>query len=68
MSAGTESIKLTKEILIDASKLRGRYSFSFWESLVLATGLYVNASILYSEDMQDGLIIENKMTIVNSFK
>lgn len=68
MSAGTESIELTKEILIDASKLRGRYSFSFWESLVLATGLYVNASILYSEDMQDGLIIENKMTIVNSFK
>ena len=54
-------------ILLQASKLRERYIFSFWNSLIVATALSVQAARLISEDMQNGLIIENILEIINSF-
>lgn len=41
--------------------------FSFWDSLIVASAILGEASILYSEDMQVGLIIENALQIVNPF-
>jgi predicted nucleic acid-binding protein len=51
-----------------ASNLRSKYNFSFWDSLIVASGLFSGANILYSEDMQDGLIVDNQLTIINPFK
>lgn len=62
-----EVIKLDKEIRLDASDLRSRYDFSFWDGLIVASALAVNAEILYSEDMQEGLKVENQLKIVNPF-
>ncbi|MBW4483480.1 MAG: PIN domain-containing protein [Tildeniella torsiva UHER 1998/13D] len=56
---------LSKEILLQASALRTRYQLSFWDSLICAAALNADATILYSEDMQSGLIIENHLTITN---
>lgn len=53
-------------ILIDASKLRQNYCFSYWDSLIVASALKAPAKILYSEDMQNGLIVD-EMTVVNPF-
>ncbi|MBD2518724.1 PIN domain-containing protein [Nostoc sp. FACHB-973] len=50
-----------------ASNLRSRYNFSFWDSLIIACALAGGASILYSEDMQDGLLVDNQLEIVNPF-
>ena len=50
-------IELNFEIITDASNLRLQYSFSFWDSLIVASALYAKVGILYSEDMQDGLIV-----------
>ncbi|MBX9253369.1 PIN domain-containing protein [Desmonostoc muscorum CCALA 125] len=50
-----------------ASNLRSRYNFSFWHSLIIACALAGGASILYSEDMQDGLLVDNQLEIVNPF-
>ncbi|MDZ4875809.1 MAG: hypothetical protein CLLPBCKN_005229 [Chroococcidiopsis cubana SAG 39.79] len=61
-------VKLTSNILINAFNLRTRYSLSFWDGLIVATALSTNAKILYSEDMQDNLVIERQLTIVNPFK
>ncbi|PZV18134.1 MAG: PIN domain nuclease [Leptolyngbya sp.] len=58
---------LSKEILLRASALRTRYQFSFWDSLICAAALSAGATIFYSEDMQDGLIIENHLTVTNPF-
>ncbi len=60
-------IELNKPILLSASDLRGRYPISFWDGLIVASALAANAEILYSEDMQNNLIIENKLKIVNPF-
>jgi predicted nucleic acid-binding protein len=60
-------VELTTETLIQASNLRSRYNFSFWDGLIVASALEANASILYSEDMQTGLVVEGQLTIVNPF-
>lgn len=59
---GTES-----KILSKASEIREQHHFSFWDSIISASALYAGADILYSEDMQDGFVIE-KIQIINSFK
>ena len=43
-------------------------NLSFWDGLIVASALFGNANILYSEDMQDGLMIDNQLTIINPFK
>ena len=43
------------------------YKFSYWDSLIVASALEANCSILYTEDMRDGQIIENRLKIVNPF-
>jgi predicted nucleic acid-binding protein len=60
-------IELTHEMLITASDLRSRYSFSFWDGLIIASAIASNATILYSEDMQHNLLVEQKLRIVNPF-
>jgi len=51
--------------LITASTLRLNYSFSYLDSLIVASALNNKCAILYSEDMQDGLQVHNKLKIIN---
>lgn len=44
-----------KEDLLSAASLRLEYSFSYWDSLVVAVALRANCTILYSEDMQHSM-------------
>jgi predicted nucleic acid-binding protein len=50
-----------------ASDLRSRFALSFWDSLVLAAAREAGCSVFYSEDMQHGLRIDNRLRIVNPF-
>ncbi len=61
-------IEFNPNIFESASDLRSRYNFSFWDGLIVACALAAEANILYSEDMQDGLVVGNKLEIVNPFK
>lgn len=61
-------VELDRDILRYASILRSTSQFAFWDSLVVSSALFVGASILYSEDMQDGLVVNNQLTIVNPLK
>jgi predicted nucleic acid-binding protein len=58
-------VELDESILLDASQLRKEYALSFWDSIVIAWALAVDAQILYSEDMQDGLVIRETLEIKN---
>lgn len=62
-----EVVEPNQAILVTASDLRARYSLSFWDGLIVASALAANAEILYSEDMQNNLTVENKLKIVNPF-
>ncbi|KIC22809.1 PIN domain-containing protein [Leisingera sp. ANG-Vp] len=52
----------------DAGRALGeRYGFSVYDSMIVAAALVNGCSRLYSEDMQDGLIVEGALRIVNPF-
>ena len=61
-------VEFSKAILLKASALPGQHALSFWNSLIVASALATNTTVLYSEDMQDGLLVENRLHIVNPFK
>ncbi len=60
-------ISFNRDILESASNLRTQYNISFWDSLIVSCALSAGVNILYSEDMQDGLIVVKKLTIINPF-
>ena len=57
----------SRDMVILASAIRENYKISFWDSMIVAAALICDCNILASEDMQDGLKIENT-TIKNVFK
>jgi predicted nucleic acid-binding protein len=61
-------VNFSKEIFIKASTIRIDYNISYYDSLIIATALENNCTILYSEDMQHNQIIEDILTIKNPFK
>ncbi|MDJ0676720.1 MAG: PIN domain-containing protein [Calothrix sp. MO_167.B42] len=61
-------ISFNLNILATGSNLRTQYNISFWDSLIISCALSAGVNILYSEDMQDGLIVDKKLTIINPFK
>jgi predicted nucleic acid-binding protein len=44
-----------------------RYGFSFYDSLIVSAALLSDCITLFSEDMQHGQKIENRMVILNPF-
>lgn len=58
-------VELNRDILLHASDLRTAYHVSYWDSLIMASALEVGATTLYTEDMHDGLIVNNQLTIRN---
>lgn len=50
-----------------ACAIADRYGFSFFDSLIIASAIESGCSILYSEDMHNGQVIDNKIRILNPF-
>ncbi len=49
-------------------EIRANYNISFWDSLVISSAILNSCNIIYSEDMQDNLIIDKKLRILNPIK
>ena len=60
-------VEISQAEQINVSRLRERYGFSYWDSLIAACGLGAGAEVLYSEDMHSGLSVEGRLQIVNPF-
>ena len=56
--------KATIELSLD---LMVNYQFFYWDSLIIAAAIESGCSLLYSEDLQDGQIIFQRLTIRNPF-
>ena len=52
---------------LNALKLKQNYNLQFYDALIVSTALKNSCTILYSEDMQDKLVIEKKLKIINPF-
>ncbi|MBW4440109.1 MAG: PIN domain-containing protein [Plectolyngbya sp. WJT66-NPBG17] len=53
--------------VLEALEINDRYSFSYWDSLILATALLNDCETLYSEDMQHKMVIFDHLQIRNPF-
>lgn len=61
-------IPLTLGIHKKGLALRERYQLQLYDAMLLAAALEADADTFYSEDMQHGQLIENRLTIKNPFK
>jgi predicted nucleic acid-binding protein len=50
-----------------AVELGKRYKFSWWDALIVASALEADCTTLWTEDMQDGLLVDDRLTIRNPF-
>ena len=50
-----------------AQNLVGKYDLQIFDGIIIAATLEADCDILYSEDMQNGQIIEDMLKIVNPF-
>jgi predicted nucleic acid-binding protein len=48
--------------------LREKYRMQLFDAMLVAAALEAGCATFYSEDMQDGQVIEEKLTIKNPFK
>ena len=58
----------TYNVVLDATRIADRYGFSFYDCLIISSCLANGCNILYSEDMQDGQVIDGVLEIRNPFK
>ncbi len=45
-----------------------RYGFGVYDAMIIASALLDGCEILYSEDMQNGMLIDQQVRILNPFK
>lgn len=48
--------------------LAERYLLSIYDAMIVAAALEANCATLWSEDMQDGLLVDNRLRIRNPFR
>jgi predicted nucleic acid-binding protein len=58
---------LNEAITLKALSLLKKYHFSFYDALIVAAALQTKCDILFSEDMQHNLIVNDSLRIVNPF-
>jgi len=47
--------------------LAERYGFSVYDAMIVAAALLAGCTVLYTEDMQDGLLVEGHLRLANPF-
>lgn len=60
-------MKLSVETHETGILLAERYSLSVYDAMIAAAALQANCETLWSEDMQNGALIEGRLRIVNPF-
>jgi len=58
---------ITMSTIEVALNIQDRYKFSWYDSLIISSALDAGCNTLYSEDMQNGQLIEGRLKIINPF-
>ncbi len=62
-----EVVALTQQVVELAIQIGERYKCSHWDALVVAAALLADCDTLFSEDLQDGQVFEERLTVKNPF-
>jgi predicted nucleic acid-binding protein len=66
--ATSDTALVTRATIKNALKIHGKYQCSYYDSLIIASALEKDCSVLITEDMHDGQVFENRLRVVNIFK
>ena len=60
-------VPVTLEIHESGLRLAERYGFSIYDSFIVAAALAAGCDTLWSEDMQHGMLVDDRLRIANPF-
>jgi len=63
-----DPLPLTVDIHNEALTIAEKYGYRVYDALIVASALKARCTILYSEDMRDGRVIDHRLTIRNPFR
>ena len=52
----------------EALRIGERYGYAIFDALIVASALGANCGVLWSEDMQDGIVVDRRLRVVNPFR
>lgn len=58
---------ITLDVHQNGLRLAERYGFAIYDSFIVAAALAADCDTLWSEDMQDGMVVDGRLTITNPF-
>ena len=59
---------LTIEVHETGLMVAERYGLSIFDAMIAASALHADCDTLWSEDMQDGLVLDGRVRIINPFR
>ena len=62
-----EIVSMNQMTITKAKDLIIKYDFQLFDSLIVASALQSNCTVLYSEDLHHNLLVENQLRIINPF-
>ena len=63
-----DPLPITIDTHQEALAIAEKYCYRIYDALIVASALEARCTILYSEDMQDGQVIDRRLTIRNPFR
>jgi predicted nucleic acid-binding protein len=61
-------LPITTDTHQEALAIAEKYGYRIYDALIVASALEARCTILYSEDLQGGQVIDNTLTIRNPFR
>lgn len=68
IAAGCEVVTVSPSIVFDALRIMERFGYGFFDSQIIAAALVCGASVLYSEDLHHGQVVDGKLSIRSPFR
>ncbi|TWF57278.1 PIN domain-containing protein [Neorhizobium alkalisoli] len=68
LKAADEIVVIDLALNEKAFDLVRRYNFTFYDALMVAAALKADCDTYFSEDLHHGLVVDEKLTIVNPFR
>lgn len=61
-------VALNNDVIVQAMEVEARYGLSYWDAQIIAAALSGGCDTLWSEDMQDGQVFEERLTLRNPLR
>lgn len=61
-------VPITRETISLSNELVRKYDFQIFDALIVSSALEYDCEILYTEDLQHLLVVEDKLRVINPYK